>query len=71
MTFLHILEEIPPIMRNAADLKPAYTLFMQDIDADFTGKIAQGDIIVAGDNFGCGSSREHVVREDRNVRRGR
>jgi len=34
---------------------------MEGIDPDFTEKIAEGDIIVAGNNFGCGSSREHAV----------
>jgi 3-isopropylmalate/(R)-2-methylmalate dehydratase small subunit len=31
---------------------------MEGIDSDFTKKVAQGDFIVAGKNFGCGSSRE-------------
>lgn len=33
---------------------------MEDIDSEFNKKVNQGDIIVAGKNFGCGSSREHA-----------
>ncbi len=34
---------------------------MEDIDSDFVKKANKGDIIVAGHDFGCGSSREHAV----------
>lgn len=34
---------------------------MEDIDPDFVKNVRKGDIIVAGEDFGCGSSREHAV----------
>ncbi len=33
---------------------------MEDIDKSFAGKVKHGDMIIAGSNFGCGSSREHA-----------
>ncbi|RKY23814.1 MAG: 3-isopropylmalate dehydratase [Planctomycetota bacterium] len=34
---------------------------LEDLDADFVNKVKPGDCIVAGEDFGCGSSREHAV----------
>ncbi|MFP4548966.1 MAG: 3-isopropylmalate dehydratase small subunit [Fidelibacterota bacterium] len=34
---------------------------MEDIDIDFVNKVQPGDFIIAGEDFGCGSSREHAV----------
>jgi 3-isopropylmalate dehydratase small subunit len=51
---------IPARYINSSD--PAFLAAhcMEDADPDFIKKIKAGDIIVAGDNFGCGSSREHA-----------
>ncbi|UCD49172.1 MAG: 3-isopropylmalate dehydratase small subunit [Phycisphaerales bacterium] len=34
---------------------------LEDLDVDFVKKVQPGDVVVAGDDFGCGSSREHAV----------
>jgi 3-isopropylmalate/(R)-2-methylmalate dehydratase small subunit len=34
---------------------------LEDLDKDFVNKVKDGDVIVAGEDFGCGSSREHAV----------
>jgi 3-isopropylmalate/(R)-2-methylmalate dehydratase small subunit len=34
---------------------------MEDIDAEFVKRVKPGDFVIAGDDFGCGSSREHAV----------
>ena len=51
---------IPARYLNAPDEKSLASHCMEDIDADFASTAEQGDIIVAGSNFGCGSSREHA-----------
>lgn len=51
---------IPARYLNTADPKELAPHCMEDIDPTFAGKVENGDIIVAGRNFGCGSSREHA-----------
>lgn len=51
---------IPARHLNTQDHKELASHCMEDIDADFVNKVKEGDIMVAGDNFGCGSSREHA-----------
>jgi len=51
---------IPARYLNTSDHKELASHCMEDIDKDFTKKVEQGDIMVAGYNFGCGSSREHA-----------
>lgn len=53
-------EIIPARYLNTADPAELAKYCMEDIDADFVKNVAAGDIIVAGKNFGCGSSREHA-----------
>ncbi|MFC1512662.1 3-isopropylmalate dehydratase small subunit [bacterium] len=53
-------EIIPARYLNTSDSKVFAKHCMEDIDKDFIKKVKKGDIIVAGSNFGCGSSREHA-----------
>ena len=51
---------IPARHLNTADHKELASHCMEDIDKEFVNKVKQGDIMVGGENFGCGSSREHA-----------
>ena len=51
---------IPARYLNTADHSELAKHCMEDIDKDFVNKVSNGDIIAAGYNFGCGSSREHA-----------
>ena len=51
---------IPARYLNTIDKKELASHCMEDIDRDFVNKVEIGDIMIAGSNFGCGSSREHA-----------
>ena len=51
---------IPARYLNSSDAAFLAAHVMEDADPAFVGKIRPGDIIVGGENFGCGSSREHA-----------
>ena len=51
---------IPARYLNTADAKELAKHCMEDIDADYVNRVKPGDVMVAGWNFGCGSSREHA-----------
>ncbi len=51
---------IPARYLNSTSESELASHCMEDIDKDFAKKVKAGDIIVATENFGCGSSREHA-----------
>jgi 3-isopropylmalate/(R)-2-methylmalate dehydratase small subunit len=51
---------IPARYLNTSDPAELARHIMEDADKDFPAKVKAGDVIVAGKNFGCGSSREHA-----------
>lgn len=51
---------IPARYLNTTDPKELAVHCMEDLDPGFRNKVQSGDIMVAGTNFGCGSSREHA-----------
>lgn len=51
---------IPARYLNSSDPQELASHCMEDADREFSKKAQTGDIIVAGKNFGCGSSREHA-----------
>ncbi len=54
-------EIIPARYLNTDDQTELAKHCLEDLDTDFVNKVKEGDIIVAGEDFGCGSSREHAV----------
>lgn len=51
---------IPARYLNTSDKKELAFHCMEDLDQTFAERVQKGDIMVAGFNFGCGSSREHA-----------
>jgi 3-isopropylmalate/(R)-2-methylmalate dehydratase small subunit len=51
---------IPARYLNTSEPSELAKHVLEDADPEFPNKVARGDIIVAGENFGCGSSREHA-----------
>ena len=51
---------IPARYLNSFDPKELAAKCMIDVDTEFVSRVKEGDIMVAGRNFGCGSSREHA-----------
>ena len=51
---------IPARYLNSSDPEELAAHCMEDLDKTFVARVKPGDIMVAGSNFGCGSSREHA-----------
>lgn len=51
---------IPARHLNSPDPHEYSKFCMEDIDKSFAAEVQNGDVIIAGENFGCGSSREHA-----------
>lgn len=55
-------DEIIPARYLTSDQEAELAKYaMEDIDKDFVNKVQPGDFIIAGEDFGCGSSREHAI----------
>ncbi len=54
-------EIIPAKYLVTSDEKELGEHCLEDVKPEFPGRVKKGDIIVAGENFGCGSSREHAA----------
>ena len=64
-------DEIIPARYLTTDAEPELARHcLEDLDVQFVKKVQPGDVIVAGDDFGCGSSREHAVWSIRGAKVG-
>jgi 3-isopropylmalate/(R)-2-methylmalate dehydratase small subunit len=54
-------EIIPARYLNTDNKKELAEHCLEDLDSNFVTQVAAGDVVIAGDDFGCGSSREHAV----------
>ena len=61
-------EIIPARYLNTDDQAELASHCLEDLDKEFVNKVKEGDVIVAGEDFGCGSSREHAVWAIRGVK---
>ncbi len=61
-------EIIPARYLNTDDQTELASHCLEDLDKNFVNKVKEGEVIVAGEDFGCGSSREHAVWAIRGVK---